>query len=138
MKQKNIIRIFKDGPLHLTGKLVLKDGEEKIIEKSKELYLCRCGQSKNKPYCDGAHKHTFQEPGKFINPPVSEGGLNNVGKVVIRAQTNGPLLFKGNVCIQDKSENKLMRKIGSLCRCGHSANYPFCDGTHGKIEFTAD
>lgn len=138
MKKKNIIQIYKSGPLHITGKLILKNTKGKTLEKSDELYLCRCGKSNNKPYCDGAHKKEFEESGLFINPPVSEQGLDNVGKVEIMVQTNGSLMFKGNVCIQDASERTIMRRVGALCRCGHSSNYPFCDGTHNEINFIAD
>ena len=138
MTIKNIIKVFENGPLHIVGELELKDVEGELLEKTDELYLCRCGQSNNKPYCDGTHKNDFQEPGEFIKPPVSEDGLENTGEVEIKIQANGPLIFRGNVCIQDVSENQLMRKVGGLCRCGHSANYPFCDGTHSKIEFKVD
>ncbi len=49
------IVVLKNGPLMLKGSLSIKykDGKE---ETQKEVYLCRCGQSENKPYCDGAHK----------------------------------------------------------------------------------
>jgi hypothetical protein len=49
------ITILKNGPLQIKGSLSIKhkDGKE---ESQKEVYLCRCGQSENKPFCDGAHK----------------------------------------------------------------------------------
>lgn len=49
------ITILKNGPLMVKGSLSIKhkDGKE---ETQKEVYLCRCGQSENKPFCDGAHK----------------------------------------------------------------------------------
>ena len=47
--------IIKNGPLMVKGNMTIKhkDGKEEI---HKEVYLCRCGQSGNKPYCDGSHK----------------------------------------------------------------------------------
>jgi uncharacterized Fe-S cluster protein YjdI len=52
---KTEITILKNGPLQIKGSLSIKhkDGKE---ESQKEVYLCRCGQSENKPFCDGAHK----------------------------------------------------------------------------------
>ena len=73
MSKKNIISPIENGPLHIAGTLELLDADGELIEKSDELYLCRCGQSNNKPYCDGQHKQTgFVEPGVFIKPPESE------------------------------------------------------------------
>lgn len=48
------IKVVKGGPYVVSGKFILvnADGEEKEAEK---VFLCRCGQSKNKPFCDGAH-----------------------------------------------------------------------------------
>jgi len=48
------ISVLKNGPLMIKGSLSIKykDGKE---ETQKEVYLCRCGQSNNKPYCDGTH-----------------------------------------------------------------------------------
>jgi CDGSH-type Zn-finger protein len=57
-------------------------------------------------------------------------------KVIVR--NNGPLRLEGDIEILDQ-EGKAFglagRTVVSLCRCGHSANKPFCDGTHGRIGF---
>jgi CDGSH-type Zn-finger protein len=51
---------------------------------------------------------------------------------------NGPLRIEGDFEILDP-EGKQFGLAGrtsiSLCRCGHSANKPFCDGTHKTIGF---
>jgi len=139
MSKDNIITAIEDGPLHITGTLELQDTDGKLIEKSEELYLCRCGQSNNKPYCDGQHKQvSFEEAGIFVTPPESEEDQNNQGVLIIKVQANGPLIFRGNACVQDASGQKIYRKVGGLCRCEKSANRPFCDGTHSKIGFVAE
>lgn len=47
---------YPNGPLHLTGgvEIVASDGE--VVFRGEEAYLCRCGASNNKPFCDGMHK----------------------------------------------------------------------------------
>ncbi|MGH1538541.1 MAG: CDGSH iron-sulfur domain-containing protein [Gammaproteobacteria bacterium] len=136
---KNLIRPFENGPLHITGTLELLNSDGGLIEKADELYLCRCGQSNNKPYCDGQHKNVnFVEPGTFIKPPESEQQEGNEGLLSIKVQKNGPLIFRGDACIEDASGQKIFRKVGGLCRCEKSANRPFCDGTHSKIGFEAE
>lgn len=47
----------KNGPLKVSGGVKIEDamGEEKTFEENQDAWLCRCGASKNKPYCDGAH-----------------------------------------------------------------------------------
>jgi uncharacterized Fe-S cluster protein YjdI len=54
----------------------------------------------------------------------------------IKITKNGPLLVEGN-CILMDSEGQEKKHCGpfALCRCGGSKNKPFCDGTHGKIDF---
>jgi CDGSH-type Zn-finger protein len=47
---------LRDGPLHVSGNLELISGTGKTIHRVTECWLCRCGQSANKPYCDGTHK----------------------------------------------------------------------------------
>lgn len=58
-------RIFvrKNGPLEVSGGIVLKIDESEWGEgASREHYtLCRCGRSKNKPFCDGSHWDVFED-----------------------------------------------------------------------------
>jgi len=50
--------------------------------------------------------------------------------------TDGPLLVEGSCSLADKDGNITEHGPATyLCRCGGSANKPFCDGTHRKIEF---
>ncbi len=45
-----------DGPLHVTGNLEVLTGTGKTVNRVNECWLCRCGHSKNRPYCDGSHR----------------------------------------------------------------------------------
>ena len=47
---------IRDGPLHVTGNLEVIAGSGKTLNRVTECWLCRCGQSAKKPYCDGTHK----------------------------------------------------------------------------------
>ncbi len=54
----------------------------------------------------------------------------------ITPRDNGPYLVKGAVKIVDATGKEFPAgETVALCRCGHSANKPFCDGTHKTIEF---
>ncbi|HEX4986236.1 MAG TPA: CDGSH iron-sulfur domain-containing protein [Burkholderiales bacterium] len=48
----------KDGPLHFSGNLELVSGTGRTLDRLSEAWLCRCGRSQDKPYCDGTHKRT--------------------------------------------------------------------------------
>jgi CDGSH-type Zn-finger protein len=48
-----------DGPYELTGPIEIADREGHRVEQPAEtIYLCRCGHSANKPFCDGSHART--------------------------------------------------------------------------------
>jgi CDGSH-type Zn-finger protein/uncharacterized Fe-S cluster protein YjdI len=101
--------------------------------------LCRCGASKNKPYCDGSH-HTvgFTASGE---PPTGNTDMLPArdGVLAIDPQGNGPLRVRGNLEILSGTGRAVARVTTAyLCRCGGSGNKPFCDGTHAKIGFRSD
>ena len=51
------IRALKNGPLEVTGAVAVLDYEKAAYAaEPSPIYLCRCGQSANKPFCDGTHK----------------------------------------------------------------------------------
>ena len=49
------VEILPDGPLLVSGDLFIKDSQGNITRRQDVTAFCRCGQSANKPYCDGAH-----------------------------------------------------------------------------------
>jgi CDGSH-type Zn-finger protein len=52
---------------------------------------------------------------------------------------NGPIRIEGEFEILDPAGNCFGlagRTVISLCRCGHSANKPFCDGSHARNGFS--
>ena len=52
---------------------------------------------------------------------------------------NGPIRIEGEFEILDPAGavfGLAGRTVISLCRCGHSANKPFCDGSHNRMGFT--
>jgi len=52
------ITLSLNGSLKVEGEVKLVDHEEKDIptKEGGPFFLCRCGASKNKPFCDGSHK----------------------------------------------------------------------------------
>jgi CDGSH-type Zn-finger protein/uncharacterized Fe-S cluster protein YjdI len=101
--------------------------------------LCRCGASKNKPFCDGSHHDAgFLATGE---PPTGSTATLETrdGRVSIDPQTDGPLLFRGNIEIISGTGRIVSRtRTARLCRCGASNNKPFCDNSHQRVGFKSD
>jgi CDGSH-type Zn-finger protein/uncharacterized Fe-S cluster protein YjdI len=130
----NLINLRENGPLAVRADILVKGASI-----GTRATLCRCGASKNKPFCDGSHVAAgFQASGepKTIEAPVL--GVRN-GPLEITPQPNGPLRVRGNLEICSGTGRTVKRTQGEmLCRCGHSQNKPFCDGSHAKVGFQAD
>ena len=129
----NLAAIREAGPYAFRGGLVL-NGEPIGYRAT----LCRCGASKNKPFCDGSHHDAnfvaSGEPASGTTDmlPVRDGPLH------IDPQINGPLQVRGNLEITSGTGRVVARvESARLCRCGASQNKPFCDGSHAKIGFIA-
>ncbi len=135
---RNVIRIWHNGPLQVHGDLTI-NGAHVAIEDETRVTLCRCGVSKNKPFCDNSHKDANFE-GETV-PPVQGKGTPQTegGKLTITATENGPLALTGKLEIRDEADNILFSGEQTyLCRCGQSSKKPFCDGTHQQVNFEAD
>jgi CDGSH-type Zn-finger protein/uncharacterized Fe-S cluster protein YjdI len=130
----NTVRLKENGPLAFRAELVI-DGEPAGFRTT----LCRCGASKNKPYCDGSHTAAdFTASGE---PPSKELATLEVrnGVLDIRSAKNGPLLVNGPLEIMAGTGRAVERTTTTaLCRCGASNNKPYCDGSHVKAGFTAE
>jgi CDGSH-type Zn-finger protein len=128
----NTARIRENGPLALHADLKLPGSS------AFRATLCRCGDSKNKPYCDGSHTAAAftatGEPATQESPALATRG----GPLTVAPATNGPLLISGPLEIVSGTGRTILKtEKSALCRCGHSSNKPFCDGTHRKIGFQA-
>jgi CDGSH-type Zn-finger protein len=51
------VKIIDNGPIKISGEVNLVDENDNPVppEDSEDIWLCRCGQSKEKPFCDGTH-----------------------------------------------------------------------------------
>lgn len=64
-----------------------------------------------------------------------------MAETTITPVSNGPYLVQGPVQIVDAAGHAWKTEAGkavALCRCGQSANKPFCDGSHKTTGFSAD
>jgi len=51
----------KSGSIRITGVVELVDADGKVLETIENPKFCGCGQSKEKPFCDGSHKGILKE-----------------------------------------------------------------------------
>jgi CDGSH-type Zn-finger protein/uncharacterized Fe-S cluster protein YjdI len=127
----NTVRVWEDGPLAFHAELSVG-----VDAAHRRATLCRCGMSKNKPYCD--HSHVAAEFRATGEPESRESEALAVrnGALKVTPQTNGPLMVEGALEICAASGRTVSRETKVwLCRCGHSQDKPFCDGSHKAAGF---
>ena len=56
MSDKVKIQVKKNGSVRVTGTVDFVDAEGNVLETKTDFSLCRCGASKEKPFCDGSHR----------------------------------------------------------------------------------
>jgi CDGSH-type Zn-finger protein len=129
----NTVRIRESGPLAFHAEMRVAGAT------ALRATLCRCGASSSKPWCDSSH-HTsgFAASGE-PEPSVSvRPASRRDGPLSITGIENGPLIAAGALEIVSGT-GRTLAKAGEvdLCRCGHSGNKPFCDGSHARAGFKA-
>ena len=134
----NTVQVAYNGPLFVRGKLEIEGAPANAPGLQFRAALCRCGQSKNKPFCDNSHeKAGFKDYGA-----VGRGGdadAETGGPLQVKPAEDGPLLLKGNLTILSGSGRESWKGGQvALCRCGSSKDKPFCDGQHKKVGFKSD
>jgi len=133
--QENTVVVAYNGPYFIRGDLNIEEAAEDMPGVKFRAALCRCGLSKNKPFCDNSHKEGgFEDFGA-----VGEKGNkleSKSGKLKVTAMKDGPLILSGNITLK-ASSGRIAWQGNSLflCRCGASKNKPFCDGSHSAAGF---
>jgi len=126
--------VKENGPLAIHAELTI--GGESVGCRAT---LCRCGASRNKPYCDGSHgvagfSASGEPASKELETLDSRGGPLDV-----RPVKNGPLLVSGPLEIMAGTGRALERSTSAaLCRCGGSQTKPYCDGSHSTNGFSSE
>lgn len=138
----NTVTVVYNGPLYVSGDLDIDGVPENLPDDMPGVRfraaLCRCGESRRKPFCDNSHlKSEFRDPGAVGKKGDNIESLS--GPLVIRSAKNGPLLLQGNFRIVAGTGREQFRGTkAALCRCGGSDNKPFCDGSHKTNGFEAE
>lgn len=135
----NTIRLVKNGPLYVRGDFSIVNSAGALVLQETRAALCRCGASANKPFCDNTHRTIgFQAAATVAEPQTGIEAMDG-GNLCIETTHNGPLHITGNfIVLNDSGETIFHGTEAWFCRCGGSANKPFCDATHNKIGFVAE
>lgn len=137
----NSIAVAPDGPLYLRGRIRVVDHNGELLLEDTRLALCRCGQSSNKPLCDGSHTETgFEAPSAYATEGLEEAGDPSYdGPLTVKVMEHGPCIVEGNWLIYSETmQPRGCEGRKAMCRCGASSNKPFCDGSHKDIGFRGD
>lgn len=134
----NLVRMRENGPLALNAaiRIIAPDG---VADEELRATLCRCGQSKNKPFCDQSHIAAgFTASGEAVTR-LSPQLEQRDGALDVTPLRDGPLDVRGAAEIITGTGRTIDRTFGvRLCRCGHSRDKPFCDGSHRAAGFRAE
>ena len=123
----NRLNVRQNGPLAVRADLHIEGQSRRI-----RAVLCRCGKSRSKPYCDNSHVAAgFEATGEPSSVSEIPALAPRDGRLDIVPQADGPLLVNGPLELCTGTGRTFAKKTRvALCRCGGSANKPFCDGSH--------
>ncbi len=130
----NLVHVRENGPYAVLASLEL-EGRSPGYRAT----LCRCGKSKNKPFCDQSHLASgFRASGEPAT--LKADALEQRGDTLrIDPEPNGPLKLTGNAEICSGTGRVILRTVSArLCRCGQSNTKPLCDGSHVGAGFISE
>lgn len=136
--EENTITVSYQGPYFIRGDLEIDGASDDMPGVKFRAALCRCGASKNKPFCDNSHEEIgFKDYGAIGEK--GEALDSSDGNLKITQIKDGPIMLNGNVVMQTGSGRVAWSgtKV-ALCRCGASKNKPFCDGSHKTAGFKSE
>ncbi|MGA2930140.1 MAG: CDGSH iron-sulfur domain-containing protein [Solirubrobacteraceae bacterium] len=130
---------IEDGPLLMVGDLELRGPDGDLITHETRLTLCRCGLSHNQPFCDNSHRRRKWTSGPSIEPPEPPPAPERHAveqSTIVVDRRDASLEVRGELRIYH-SDGRDMVDAGRvlLCRCGQSANKPFCDSSDEHVGF---
>ena len=134
----NTIDVVAGGPLYVRGDVVVVAEDGEVLLSDTRAAFCRCGASANRPLCDNSHLDVdFEAAGEVTGESTADGPAE--GLLRVTPTRNGPLHAEGEFEIGGQYDGSTYRDDDAwLCRCGGSANRPFCDGAHAEIGFTTE
>lgn len=137
--------LVADGPVYLRGKVVIDGGQQAAMAEYTRLALCRCGASSNKPFCDGSHARIgFKDCGTCAEARAALDAAGVTASPAAAAADTvrmqpvpaGPMRVAGRIEFRTADGSTFVAGDPVwLCRCGASANKPFCDGSHTRVGF---
>ncbi len=137
---ENVVAVAANGPLYVRGDIEITDSTGTVLLEDTRVALCRCGESRNKPFCDNSHKQVnFRDAGDLGEDRLTLKPAADGRRLQIVPTVGGPLILSGEVEIRSADGETAYRGTKTtLCRCGHSANKPFCDGSHAEVMWRDD
>jgi CDGSH-type Zn-finger protein/uncharacterized Fe-S cluster protein YjdI len=138
-QRPTVVWPISDGPLLMVGDLEVRGPDGELLTHETRLTLCRCGLSHNQPFCDNSHRRRKWKSGPSRDPqqppPAPRPGAAEQPTTVV-ARRDASLDVCGDLRLYH-SDGREMVDAGRvlLCRCGQSANKPFCDSHHARVGF---
>ena len=136
---RNTVLVSRNGPTYLRGNLEVRTTEGEVLLRETRLALCRCGASRQKPFCDNSHREAgFRDPGELRDAEAVQdpGGAPAAGVLVVTLHEDGPVELTGPFAIASSDGGTIREGTSTwLCRCGQSQDKPFCDSSHERVGF---
>ena len=141
-----VIIPHNNGPYEVRGKVkIVTEGGRELQSEQTEAWLCRCGHSASKPFCDGTHKKVGFQSDLDALPAVVEGwedvcadleigegdikGFRLAGQPVVVGRVGGRLYAIGGTCTHQKALLEEGELDGKVVRCPlHDSGFDITTG----------